>query len=305
MSTTATDAAPSAAVTIPPGRLLYWSVKRELWEHRSLYIAPLAVAALILVGFTIGLVDLPAKLRTAAAAGGMNQRALVEQPYTFAALLLMGTTFVIGIFYCLDALYGERRDRSVLFWKSLPVSDVTTVLAKACVPLFILPLLTFAVTIVTQVCMLLVASGRLIGTGLSVWSQLSFGEMTWTLFHHLVLGHGLWYAPIWGWLLFCSAWARRTPVLWATLPLLAVGLVEKIAFGTAYFGNWLGSRLMGGPADPAPAPDNDHGVSMTMVGITGSTPSQLLISPGLWIGLALTAVFLALAVRLRHSRGPA
>jgi ABC-2 type transport system permease protein len=153
--------------------------------------------------------------------------------------------------------------------------------------------------------MLLVESGRLIGTGLSVWSQLSFGEMTWTLFHHLVLGHGLWYAPIWGWLLFCSAWARRTPVLWATLPLLAVGLVEKIAFGTAYFGNWLGSRLMGGPADPAPAPDHDHGVSMTMVGITGSTPGQLLISPGLWIGLALTAIFLALAVRLRHSRGPA
>jgi ABC-2 type transport system permease protein len=301
MSTTTTHAAPSAAATISTGRLLYWSVQRELWEHRSLYVAPLAVAALILVGFTIGLVDLPAKLRTAAAAGGMEQRALVEQPYTFAALLLMGTTFVIGIFYCLDALYGERRDRSVLFWKSLPVSDVTTVLAKACVPLFVLPLLTFAVTFVTQVCMLLVASGRLVGTGLSVWPQLSFGEMTWTLFHHLLLGHGLWYAPIWGWLLFCSAWARRTPVLWASLPLLAVGLIEKIAFGTTYFGNWLGARMMGGPPDHTA----DHGASMTIVGITGSTAAQLLVSPGLWIGLALTAVFLALAVRLRHSRGPA
>jgi ABC-2 type transport system permease protein len=300
MSTTATHDAPSAAATIPTGRLLYWSVQRELWEHRSLYVAPLAVAALILVGFTIGLADLPTKLRTAAAAGGMEQRALVEQPYTFAALLLMGTTFVIGIFYCLDALYGERRDRSVLFWKSLPVSDVTTVLAKACVPLVILPLLTFGVTFVTQVCMLLVASGRLLGTGLSVWSQLSFGEMTWTLFHHLVLGHGLWYAPIWGWLLFCSAWARRTPVLWATLPLLAVGLVEKIAFGTAYFGNWLGARMVGGPADPA----SDH-ASMTMGEITASSPGQLLVSSGLWLGLALTAVFLVLAVRLRHSRGPA
>jgi ABC-2 type transport system permease protein len=305
MSTTATHDAPASAATISTGRLLYWSVQRELWEHRSLYVAPLAVAALILVGFTIGLGDLPAKLRTAAASGGMDQRALVEQPYTFAALLLMGTTFVIGMFYCLDALYGERRDRSVLFWKSLPVSDVTTVLAKACVPLFILPLLTFAVTLVTQVLMLLVASGRLVGTGLSVWSQLSFGEMTWTLFHHLVLGHGLWYAPIWGWLLFCSAWARRTPVLWATLPLLAVGLVEKIAFGTTYFGNWLGSRLMGGPTDPTPAPALDHDMSMTIVGITASTPGQLLVSPGLWIGLALTAIFLMLAVRLRHSRGPA
>ncbi len=299
MSTTATYDAP-ASPTIPNGRLLYWSVQRELWEHRSLYVAPLAVAALILVGFTIGLGDLPAKLRTAAKAGGMHQRELVEQPYAFAALLLMGTTFVIGIFYCLDALYGERRDRSVLFWKSLPVSDLTTVLAKACVPLVILPLLTFAVTFVTQVCMLLVASGRLVGTGLSVWSQLSFGEMTWTLFHHLVLGHGLWYAPIWGWLLFCSAWARRTPVLWASLPLLAVGLIEKIAFGTTYLGNLLGSRMMGGPADPA----GDHG-SMTVAGITAMSPTQVLVSPGLWVGLAVTAVFLMLAVRLRHSRGPA
>ena len=208
----------------------------------------------------------------------------------------MVTTFVSAIFYCLDALHGERRDRSMLFWKSLPVSDVTTVLAKASVPLVILPLLTFAVTFVTQGCMLLVASGRLLGTGLSVWSQLSFGEMTWTLFHHLVLGHGLWYAPIWGWLLFCSAWARRTPVLWATLPLLAVGLVEKIAFGTAYFGNWLGARMVGGPADPA----SDH-ASMTMGEITASSPGQLLISSGLWLGLALTAVFLVLAVRLRHT----
>jgi len=195
----------------------------------------------------------------------------------------------------------------VLFWRSLPVSDLMAVAAKACVPLVILPLLTFAVTFVTQVCMLLIASVRLLGTGLSVWSQLSFGEMTWTLFHHLVLGHGLWYAPIWGWLLFCSAWARRTPVLWATLPPLAMGVFEKHAFGTAYFGNWLGARLMGGPADPnhgmASAPG--HGVSMTMIGITASSPAQLLTSSGLWLGLALTSVFLALAVRLRRSRGPA
>ena len=58
-------------------------------------------------------------------------RTLVEQPYTFAAFLLMGTTFIVAMFYCLEALYGERRDRSILFWKSLPVSDLTTVLAKA------------------------------------------------------------------------------------------------------------------------------------------------------------------------------
>ena len=62
----------------------------------------------------------------------------------------MGTTFIVGIFYCLDALYGERRDRSILFWKSLPVSDLTTVLSKASIPLVVLPLLAFAITVVTQ-----------------------------------------------------------------------------------------------------------------------------------------------------------
>jgi ABC-2 type transport system permease protein len=78
MSTTVTHDAPSAAAKVPTWRLLYWSVQRELWEHRSLYVAPLAVAALILAGFTIGLGGLPATLRTAAEAGGMRQRELVE-----------------------------------------------------------------------------------------------------------------------------------------------------------------------------------------------------------------------------------
>ena len=62
------------------------------------------------------------------------------------------------MFYCLDALYGERRDRSILFWKSLPVSDLTTVLSKASIPIVVLPLLTFAVTVATQLIMLLSAA---------------------------------------------------------------------------------------------------------------------------------------------------
>ncbi len=53
----------------------------------------------------------------------MRQREMITQPYDFAALLIMGVTFVVAVFYCLDALHGERRDRSILFWKSLPVSD--------------------------------------------------------------------------------------------------------------------------------------------------------------------------------------
>ena len=68
------------------------------------------------------------------------------------------TALFVVIFYCLDALYGERRDRSILFWKSLPVSDLTTVLAKASIPLVVLPLVVFAITVAVQLAMLLLSS---------------------------------------------------------------------------------------------------------------------------------------------------
>ncbi len=288
-----------APAVISPARLMYWAVRRELWESRSIYIAPLAVAALILAGFLISTIHLPDKMRAALALDPVQQHKLIEQPYTFAALLLMFSTIVVAVFYCLDALYGERRDRSVLFWKSLPVSDTTTVLSKAMIPVVVLPLLTFVITVVTHGIMLLLASARLAGTGLSVWSHLSFAQMSVILFYHLVVGHGLWYAPFWGWLLLCSAWSKRAPFLWATLPLLAVGLVEKIAFSTSHFAGWLGYRFMGGPAGATA----DSG-PMTMASITPATPAQFLASPGFWFGLAVTAAFLAAAVRLRRYREP-
>ena len=66
----------------------------------------------------------------------------------------MLTAFLVGVFYCLDALHGERRDRSILFWKSLPVSDLTTVLAKASVPCRVLPPRAFALALATQLMLL-------------------------------------------------------------------------------------------------------------------------------------------------------
>src|SRR6202453_2511292 len=141
---------------IPAGRRFYWSVRREFWENRSLYLAPLAVAALFLVGFLISAIHPPAQMGAAMALDPVRHQELVEQPYTFAAFVFMATTLIVSIFYCLDALYGERRDRSILFWKSLPVSDLTTVLSKAAIPLVLLPLLTWAITVVTQSIMLLI-----------------------------------------------------------------------------------------------------------------------------------------------------
>ena len=281
---------------------MYWSVRRELWESRSIYIAPLAVAALILAGFLISAIHLPDKMRAALALNPMQRHELIEKPYNFAALLIMGTTFIVAVFYCLDALHGERRDRSILFWKSLPVSDLTTVLSKASIPLVVLPLLTFAITVVTHWIMLLLSTAVLLGSGLSVttlWTHLPLWHMSLMLLYHLLAIHALWYAPIFGGLLLVSGWARRAPFLWAALPLLAIGVVEKIAFNTSHFAAMLGHRISGGPEGAASTVGG-----MSMDSLTQLTPGQFLISPGLWIGLAVTAVFLAAAVRLRRYREP-
>jgi ABC-2 type transport system permease protein len=287
-------AAPAAMARTRP---LYWSVRRELWEHRSLYLAPLAVAVLIVLGSLINTVHLPRTMRAALAAGAAQQQNLIEQPYTFSALLLMLTSFIVGAIYCLDALYGERRDRSVLFWKSLPVSDVTAVLAKASIPLVVLPLITFAITVATHIVMLLAGTVRLMGTGMSLWDHMAVSQMWLVLLYHLVGVHGFWWAPMWGWLLLASAWARRAPFLWATLPLLAIGLVEKIAFNTSRFAAFLGSRFLGMPSSGTSSAN-----AMTIRALTPS-PAQL-TTASFWIGLLFTAALLAAAVRLRHYREP-
>ena len=290
-----------APAEISGTRRLYWSLRRELWEYRSIYVAPLAVAALILFGFLISTIHLREKMRTALTLSPMQQHQLIAQPYNFAALLIMFTTLVVAVFYCLDALHGERRDRSILFWKSLPVSDLTAVLAKVSIPLVVLPLVTFSITVVTQLIMLLLSTMVLLGDGPGVamlWAQLPLFQISLLLLYHLFTVHSLWYAPFFGWLLLVSGWARRAPFLWAGLPLLAIGIVEKIAFNTSHFAAMLEYRL-GGSAEAVIAPG-----TVPMDPMTHVTPGHFLSNPGLWLGLAIFAAFLAAAVRLRRYQGP-
>jgi len=227
----------TAPAVITAGRRMYWSVRRELWENRSIYIAPLAAGGVFLLAFLIALAISP-----------RHRHEPLDIPYEFAAALIMGTAFIVGIFYSLDALYGERRDRSILFWKSLPVSDLTTVLSKLAIPLVILPFLSFAIAVVTQFVMLLLSSAFLLGSGLGVGtlgSRMSFFHMSLMLLYHILTVHGLWYAPIYGWLLLISAWAPRAPFIWAFLPPFVIWGVEKIAFRTSHFLGMLQYRLTG------------------------------------------------------------
>ncbi len=280
-------------------RRLYWSVRRELWENRSIYLAPLAVAAVFLVGFFIGLIHLPEKMRTALALNPMQQHEAIQQPHVIVALMLMFIYLAVAVFYCLDALYGERRDRSILFWKSLPVSDLTTVLSKACIPILVLPLVTFVVNVVAQLLMMLVSSAVLAGSGMSpapLWHHVPFFKTAGINLYHLLVFHGIWYAPFYGWLLMVSAWAKRAPFLWATLPPLAVGVVEKLAFNTSHFAMLLQDRFTGGQMP------TEGSMTMTMDMMAPHHLGLFLTRPGLWIGLIVTAAFLFAAVRLRRLR---
>jgi ABC-2 type transport system permease protein len=121
----------------------------------------------------------------------------------------------------------------------------------------------------------------------------------WLVMLYGLVAIALWHAPIYGWLLLVSSWARRAVFLWAVLPLVAVGILEKVAFNTSYFPSMIGRRLVGFRTEAFAV--DAHG---TIDSVTQLTPGNLLSTPGLWIGLAVAAAFLAAAVRMRRYREP-
>ncbi len=284
-------------------RPFYWSVWREVWENRSLYIAPLIVATVVVLGFLVSTVGLPERRATVLMLGSGKARAGIEAPYDVAAMVLIFTAFIVGVFYCLDALHGERRDRSILFWKSLPVSDFTTVLSKATIPLAVLPLIVLVIIIATQLVMLFWTSGVLIGHGMSpgsTWTTIPWIQNWIVLVYGLVV-IALWHAPIYGWALLVSSMVRHAAFLWAVLPLIVIGIFERITFGTSHFTSMLKERLFGF-APGAFGFEPKHGVAIDS--FWQLTPGKYLSSPSLWIGLMLAALFIAAAIRLRRYRGP-
>jgi ABC-2 type transport system permease protein len=293
------DAAP-----VPPRRTrpFYWSLRRELWENRSIYLAPLGVATFAVVALVIHGVTMPSHM-----AGMLGNTPASQGTASFAyrvsALLMLTTAFLVGAFYSLEALNGERRDRSILFWKSLPVSDRTTVLAKASLPLVVVPLLTFAAIVAMHLALLLLSTLALLVQGHDVarlWGEIQPVSL-WVALLYAAAAMALWHAPIHAFLLLMSGWARRTAALWAVLPLVAVGLLEKLIFDTLHVAAAVQYRLVGwyGEAFAVHRPER-----VSFAPATALSPGRFLATPGLWIGLALAAVFIAGAVRLRRLREP-
>ena len=270
-------------------RPLYWSIRRELWENRFLYIAPLVVMTVVVFASAITAMYMASKGR------------LPVKPISMAPAPIMLTVIIVGFFYALDALYGERRDRSILFWKSLPVSDRTTVVSKASIPFIVLPMFSWLLGLTAQLLLILCSTPFLLANRINpatLVGQLHFFEGLVIMFYGVAV-HVLWFAPIHAWFIFVSAWVRRAPFLWAVLPFLAIAAVERILLNTWYFMGMLQYRLVGAMREAfGPSPDGDfHRLAELR-------PLRFLSAPGLWVGLLFTAVLLGSALRLRRNREP-
>jgi ABC-2 type transport system permease protein len=295
--------------TLPPRvlsktRPFYWSVRRELWENRSIYVAPAATAAIVLAGLLIGAINLPHHHIVVTMDDAVPSHSAAGIPFEAAGAIILIASFVVGFFYCLGALQGERRDRTILFWKSLPVSDLTTVMAKATIPLVVLPLVTFTVIVVTQLIILLASFIILPMVGFPGNAMLTQFPLlsTWATLAYLLACLALWHAPIWGWLMLVSGWARRATFLWAVGPPIALTVFERLAFGTHYVDAILRDRFKGA-LTAAFASTMDAKGHMHIDG-DHLDPMKFLSSPGLWIGLVVAAGLFAAVVWQRRYRTP-
>jgi ABC-2 type transport system permease protein len=282
-------------------RHLQWSIRRELWESRSLYLAPIALALVILAGFAVNAYRYTDRMRVIQELVQERQIAAAMLPFSLAASVIVATAWLVAGFYCLDALHGERRDRSILFWKSMPVSDLTSVMAKMGIPLAVTPLIACVVALAAQVLLLLLAAAMLAFNGVemgAMFSRLPYGVMVVSLFYGTAV-QALWFAPIFAYLLMVSAWAKRSPFAWAFIPVFGAWAVESITSGTQYVSNLLRYRFSGGEVH-AFASSGQGGGSVTR--LSQMTPLDFLSAPGMLVGLVFAAGFIAVAVQLRRRR---
>jgi len=300
-------------------------LKRESWEHRSLVWLPLLTAALIVVTALIS-TQVAGSIRISLDNGERDFFATLSlDPQAQAQLFgvwmgslvapIMLVATVVLFFYLLDALYGERKDRSILFWKSLPVSDAATVISKAVTALIAVPIWVWLLSLVAGLLTFVIVAIKVAGTPMAALGNFHFAAwvvLQLTLLQNLLIA-ALWYAPLAAWLLLVSVWARRAPFLWAVLPPALLALFEEITFGSSQVFKFIGYRLFGffdaiGPGlirgDTEEA-DTASILQSIRDAYEGMSAAALFGTPDLYLGALAAVALLALTIRLRRWRDDA
>lgn len=315
---------------------MYWLVKREFWEHRGgFFWAPIITGGVFLLLNIMGIIAaevVGSRHGISFGASGGLQRVIADMDagdlsqvglaldvamYSAMGLLIVVLGFVV-FFYCLGALYDDRRDRSILFWKSLPISDTSTVLSKVVSATVLAPIVAVITGIIVGMLQLLILAVTLSFHGVNVWQLLVLAHPFRVMFNLVgyIPLYVLWALPSIGWLLLCSAWARNKPFLWAVALPVATGLLVSW-FGimglfnlpTAWFWKNIVQRgllsvfpgsgsVFGHNGNIAHSVAGNPGMDFMDLGNT----YQLLASANLWIGVVIGLGLLAGAVWFRRWR---
>jgi len=296
-------------------------LKRELWEHRAIYVAPVVIGLLMSLMLITGQVAvstldqvIDVALLSATNLGENERAAAVTVMMTATSPMFLLTMWILTIFYALDSLYAERKDRSILFWRSLPVTDAETVISKLVTTLIVIPLITFAVMMLTHLVILTISSIWIGIRGADAWHLIwrvapLFDNWTATLI--FVLALPLWLSPYIGWFLFISAFTKRSPFLTAFLPLLVLPMLEKIVLKTNLIAEVLFERSIKLPLFKGMDTFDiftDSGINHEVLAESGLSLLSLIdlgryfSSPGLWTGFVVCGLFAAAAVYVRRFR---
>lgn len=296
-------------------------IRRELLEHRSIYVTPIVIGLIVSLMSITGQVaisgmDHAVDIALLGATNlGVNERATgITLLMSAISSLFLVTMWILTIFYALDALYAERKDRSILFWRSLPITDAETVISKLLTVLLVIPLVTLGLIMVTHILVLTISSIWVGVRGVNAWHLIWTAVPlfdNWTVTLITVLALPLWLAPFVGWFLFVSAFTKRSPFLTAFLPLIVLPMLEKILLGSSFFAeaflersaklplfaNFETSILFFQSSEDFRSAA-DAGISLLSMVDLG----RFLSNPGLWAGFVVCGLFTAGAIYVRRFR---
>jgi ABC-2 type transport system permease protein len=280
-----------------------WLIRREFWEFRATWLIPAAVGVLLIFAALFGRIDMTT----------FDSR---------LAQMNLGTIFLVGLavlfyvvmgvyssWYLTDCLYNDRRDRSILFWKSLPVSDTQTVLSKLLMGVIVIPLVFMIAADLTSLLMAFVISVRARSFNAILWHPGTWFQVQ-VLWLYVIVTSAIWFLPVIGWLMLISAWAKRAVMLWALLPPLVLYLIEKLALNTHIVYDVLRARL-GLAAYAAVAYHGNEQWINDNISESAATPVSVwrFINPGgfvssvnVWIGVAVGIALIVGTIQLRMRR---
>jgi ABC-2 type transport system permease protein len=294
-------------------------IKREIWEHRSIYVTPIAIAVVVSLISLAGMVTVSAfdKEFNMALLGASNIAGDAERQAALTVFFL-GTSWVflfalaiLTTFYTLDCLYAERRDKSILFWRSLPVTDAETVISKLLTAVIVLPLVTVVAIIVTNLVNLVVSTIWVMiqggDAGHLIWGSVSLLD-NWVAALIVTVACAIWMSPLIGWFLFVSAFTKRAPLLMAFMPLIIIPIIEWIFFRSKVFASAVFGR---GEMIPLFREMNiDHFFDEDRMKVNEEVISLLahidigkfLVSPSVWAGVVVCGLFVTAAIYVRRYR---